>query len=1013
MIEHEIEQKQQTVQNKDDQLWRQLKSIPAFRAVLRAVEARFYQQLELAEPVLDLGCGDGHFAEMTFDKPLNVGLDPWWGPLQKSKKSGMYDDLVYGMGNDMPFPDETFASAFSNSVLEHIPDIQPVLNETSRVLQENGRFVITMPSNYFTEYMGGAEFFEKLGANGLANRYRNFFNTISRHAHTDTPEVWADRLAKAGFEIERWQYYFSKDALRALEFGHAQGVPSALMHAITGHWIVAPWKSSLQRTERWLRPFYEEAFNPEEGAYLLIIARKRANGPIDAPLPEPQPFSVEAMMSREAEMLGVAATDEQVSEVIDSVISVEREVVGETAVSTADEAAPIHKPETKPTKSGINILNYVLLLTSLLAAIVGQTMFGSNALEPSRGFGWIVFSALPLLILGWRTGLFQLPRLPNIQLPAIGRLPRRRWLVLSSLLLALFAQRAVGNPGLERPFWGFLLWFMAIGLGVYALASPQDPTEISTSTSNVDFNNWLLPLIFFLVAFGIRVVNLSEHPFILNGIEASLGLDVVRISNGTLQNPFGTGWLGNPTLSSFLMAIPVKILGPSVFSIRFWSPLIGAITVAIAYVIGKRLYGREVGIVTAVLLTGSHFHLHYSRLGMSNIWDPMLVLLALGITAVAWELTLENETFIKRRQWLWAGAFIGLNAYFFTSSHLLPIILAVLLVWAILFDRTGLRRNSSHLFAAAALALIVALPQLLYYNNNPEVYMQRANDLGIFPNQTDWLNTEAARTGENTNTILANQIWHGLLAFNGELDLSPAYRPLAPLLSFGPALFMVLGLVTAVFRLRDLKYVMLVVWFVVTTLFAGAFLLDVPNSHRLVIATPALSLLAGIALVTYGRFALSALPKETSTRFRSGLLPVLVVLSLLFVMGDLVFYYGRFRVEHNFGDRNTEIADGVADYLNDFTANEWTTYFYGPPSMYTDFPTIPFLAPEFQRGYNLFDVEPDGELPDSLTTNQLYIFLPERAAEMTQIQAQFPGGETQSFAGYYADPLFYVYEVEN
>ena len=299
MIDHDVQLEMNNVDEHDDQLWKQLKSIPAFRGLLRAVEARFYQELDLAEPVLDLGCGDGHFARMTFDKPMAVGIDPWWGPLQKAQRSGMYDDLVFGMGNDMPFPDETFATVISNSVLEHIPDIQPVLNEASRVLQENGRLVITMPTHYFTAYMGGAAMLEKIGATGLAAKYRDFFNFISRHVHTDPPELWAERLAKAGFEIERWQYYFSKEALRALEWGHVQGVPSAIIHAITGHWIIAPWQSSLRRTERWLRPFYEEPFNPDEGAYMLIIARKKTNHAIEAPLPPAEPFNVEAMLAKE------------------------------------------------------------------------------------------------------------------------------------------------------------------------------------------------------------------------------------------------------------------------------------------------------------------------------------------------------------------------------------------------------------------------------------------------------------------------------------------------------------------------------------------------------------------------------------------------------------------------------------------------------------------------------------------------------------------------------------------
>ena len=58
-----------------DFLWRHLRELPAFRALLRAVEARFYQDLlPLQEPVLDLGCGDGHFASVTFPRRLDAVL---------------------------------------------------------------------------------------------------------------------------------------------------------------------------------------------------------------------------------------------------------------------------------------------------------------------------------------------------------------------------------------------------------------------------------------------------------------------------------------------------------------------------------------------------------------------------------------------------------------------------------------------------------------------------------------------------------------------------------------------------------------------------------------------------------------------------------------------------------------------------------------------------------------------------------------------------------------------------
>lgn len=275
----------------DDLLWQQLKTLPAFRALLRAIEARFYHHLSLPEPVLDVGCGDGHFTQMAFPgRTIAAGIDPWWGPLQKATRTRQYQILLQAMGDRLPFPDASFSSAFSNSVLEHIPDLDPVLQEVNRVMKPAAPFIITTPSHFFTSFLGGGEFFDRLRLRGMADRYRDFFNFISRHAHTDSPEIWAERLARSGFAVDRWQYYFSRKALQALEMGHVQGLPSAVLHALTGHWIVAPWESSLRPTERWLRPFFAEVPDLDSGAYLLLIARKQSEQPIPVHLPPPQPL---------------------------------------------------------------------------------------------------------------------------------------------------------------------------------------------------------------------------------------------------------------------------------------------------------------------------------------------------------------------------------------------------------------------------------------------------------------------------------------------------------------------------------------------------------------------------------------------------------------------------------------------------------------------------------------------------------------------------------------------------
>src|SRR5512133_1866461 len=108
MADRQSETKKQ--KNKDF-LFLHTRDLPYFRAFLRAVESRFYQDLELAAPTLDVGCGDGHFAQLTFDRKLDVGLDPWTRPIHEAGTRGVYNVLTEADGADMPYPDAYFASA--------------------------------------------------------------------------------------------------------------------------------------------------------------------------------------------------------------------------------------------------------------------------------------------------------------------------------------------------------------------------------------------------------------------------------------------------------------------------------------------------------------------------------------------------------------------------------------------------------------------------------------------------------------------------------------------------------------------------------------------------------------------------------------------------------------------------------------------------------------------------------------------------------------------------------------
>lgn len=252
---------------------RQLRELPAFRALLRAVEADFYQNLPMPRPVLDLGCGDGHFASVAFPEGLDVGMDPWWRPLRTARSQGMYDLLASASGTAMPYPTAHFATVISNSVLEHIPGLLPVLAEVGRILRPGGWFHFCVPGPNFRRYLSVARFLKTVGLNRPAEAYQRLFDRISRHHTYAPPSQWAQWLEDAGLSLTRWWPYFSPRALAALEWGHPLGIPSLMAKALTGRWLLVPTRWNLRLTEALLRPYYE-AQPGGEGAYLFFVARK-------------------------------------------------------------------------------------------------------------------------------------------------------------------------------------------------------------------------------------------------------------------------------------------------------------------------------------------------------------------------------------------------------------------------------------------------------------------------------------------------------------------------------------------------------------------------------------------------------------------------------------------------------------------------------------------------------------------------------------------------------------------
>lgn len=130
-------------------------------AFWRGIEIDILAQAGIPDGLgLDLGCGDGILTDILFDrigtKPRLVGIDP--DPLETdaARKYDFYERIHTVGGDSIPESDATFDYVISNSVLEHIPELEPVIKEVGRVLKPGGKFYYTVPCPGFHENLAGS-----------------------------------------------------------------------------------------------------------------------------------------------------------------------------------------------------------------------------------------------------------------------------------------------------------------------------------------------------------------------------------------------------------------------------------------------------------------------------------------------------------------------------------------------------------------------------------------------------------------------------------------------------------------------------------------------------------------------------------------------------------------------------------------------------------------------------------------------------------------------------------------
>lgn len=314
-------------------------------------------------------------------------------------------------------------------------------------------------------------------------------------------------------------------------------------------------------------------------------------------------------------------------------------------------------------------------------------------------------------------------------------LPARSNLLLTlvGLVLLLFSGEIAGRAiftemGLvSMPLQGLIFYggvlFVILGLGKANIRWPK----LSSLKAKRPNWNWItahseliIVLLIFLGALVIRAWNLETG--LRTSVDEALAIDGVSHYYGGL-----VGLVARPSeyIPTLLFAQwqgeLIHLLGRSVTTLRLTSAIVGSLTVVAVYFLSRDLFKDKLaGVIAAFVLMTFPPHVHFSRVALLHIADPLF-----GTLAIWFFIRALGEN--RRIDWVLAGVSLGFTQYFFEAGRLFYVPLMVLwlsftVIWVIFsaLARRVLRRIPpppkipwKGIFIAAIALLMVAMP--VYY----------------------------------------------------------------------------------------------------------------------------------------------------------------------------------------------------------------------------------------------------------------------------------------------------------
>lgn len=504
-----------------------------------------------------------------------------------------------------------------------------------------------------------------------------------------------------------------------------------------------------------------------------------------------------------------------------------------------------------------------------------------------------------------------------------------------------------------------------------------------------------IPIVLFLISLIIYVFKLDHIPSGFHVDEVALSNFSLKLLSGQLTTLMGVGEHNHPIVSFLPQTLSLELLGRTVFAARLPSAIISALAIPIYYLLVKYLFNTKAALISSVLFLSSHLWIAMSRLALNNSQIVFFELTTFFFLFLA-----LNKS--KLFYFFLTGIGCGLMFYLYAGYRIVPLIVAIIFI----YDTFIKNRKNIHLIDFLLKIvfiilgfLIISFPQINYFYQHPYAFTSRENDIYILGNSaeaTQW--RQSNYPNENNFQILSTQIFKTFMISSDAHDTSGQYGYPKKVLDPISLVLVLFGLIFCIYRIKESKYLFLILWFFITLLFGNILAIDPFFLPRATGVLPVVFIFSGLFLAK-----ISDIYRQSQIIKMS--LYIIIVISIASVAAVNLKIYFVDSEKQMFGDPNKYTATKIAYYLKPLE-NRYTIIFLTAPLLNSGYTS--FISP-YQKAY--IDIADPNSYTPQKNSKILYIIYPSYTSLLSNIEKINPYGKVITFLNNFNNTQFIIYKV--